>query len=73
MLGKFQDTAVAYRALAEFALRSRILHMTNIDVSVEMMATEMTKHRVHIANISTSSYNLKVTSESFHFFKLCSI
>lgn len=51
---------MAYRALTEFAFRSRILDITNISVKVETVASEMSSQRVHINNQSVAAFHYKV-------------
>lgn len=47
--------------LAEFALRSRILDITNIDVCVEMLNSNLTQNCFHVANKTAVAYELKAS------------
>lgn len=51
------DTVIALQALTEYAFRSRILELTNVNILVTVPTSNEKKHRFHLGNSSTNKYN----------------
>lgn len=51
---------MAYRALTEFAFRSRILDITHINVKIETVSSEVFTYRVRVDNKSVNALQFKV-------------